>query len=168
MQGGPTVNPIERRWTQKQTADAVEVKQADSAEETSQTFICEGARFEGTLSLGRQNLRIDCEFKGEIVTDGKVIIGQGGAIESDIRAREVVIYGAVVGNVYASRLLELRAGGKLHGDIETPCLQVERHGFFNGVTKMARPEASLPDSETSETNEKPAPRGKAASLAPSA
>ena len=160
------MNPIERRWTQKKAADvAVEVNQAEASDETSQTFICEGARFEGTLRLGRQNLRIDCEFKGEIVTDGRVIVGQGGAVESNIRAREVVIYGAVVGDVFATRLLELRAGGKLHGDIETPCLQVDRHGFFNGITKMARPEATL---GASESGEKQAPADNAASFAPGA
>ena len=137
------MNPIEKRWTQMRAAESAPETPKPEASEESQTFICEGARFEGTLRLGRQNLRIDCEFRGEIVTDGKVVIGQGGAIESDIRAREIVVYGAVVGNVYASRSFELRAGGKLHGDIETPCLHVEPHGFFNGVTRMARPEASL-------------------------
>jgi cytoskeletal protein CcmA (bactofilin family) len=162
------VNPIEKRWTQitttaaataTATATATEVEES-AEEQLSQTFICEGARFEGTLRLGRQSLRIDCEFKGEIVTDGKVVIGQGGAIESDIRAREVVIYGAVVGNVSATRLLELRAGCRLHGDIETPCLQIDRQGFFVGNTKMARPaptletqEAALPSSKTESKSE---------------
>ena len=158
------MNPIEKRWTQMRAADgAPEQTQPveGASNEESQTFICEGAHFEGTLSLGRQNLRIDCEFRGEIVTDGKVVIGQGGAIESDIRAREVVIYGAVVGDVYASRVLELRAGGKLHGDIETPCLQVERHGFFNGVTRMARPEATTAPQDAP-SKAKPAAKAKTA------
>lgn len=156
------MNPIEKRWTQMRAADSQPETPETAPREESQTFICEGARFEGTLRLGRQNLRIDCEFRGEIVTDGKVVIGQGGAIESDIRAREIVIYGAVVGNVYASRSLELRAGGKLHGDIETPCLNVEPHGFFNGVTRMARPEATL---ESSPEAPKDAAKAKAAPAA---
>jgi cytoskeletal protein CcmA (bactofilin family) len=149
------MNPIERRWTQKWTADPASETAPEAESTTSQTFICEGARFEGTLRLGRQDLRIDCEFRGEIVTDGKVIVGQGGAVESDIRAREVVIFGAVMGDVYASRVLELKPGGKLHGDIETPCLQIDRHGFFNGVTRMARPETTLAGQDAKSEPAKP-------------
>jgi cytoskeletal protein CcmA (bactofilin family) len=41
--------------------------------------------------------------------------------------------------VTARRMLILRANGRLHGDIETACLEVERHAFFQGGTKMIQP-----------------------------
>ena len=55
-------------------------------------------------------------------------------------AREVVIAGAIVGDVKAGRQVIIRAGGRLHGNIETPCLEVEKGAFFNGRTSMTRPE----------------------------
>ena len=106
------------------------------------TFVDCGAEFQGTLRL-REDFRIDGEFRGAIVSDASVIVGEAAAIEAHVRAREVVIGGAVVGNVVASRQLILRAGARLHGDVETPCLQVEKGAVLNGSTTMVRPEVAL-------------------------
>jgi cytoskeletal protein CcmA (bactofilin family) len=108
---------------------------------TSSTFIDTGAEFEGTLRL-TGTFRIDADFRGEIVSDGTVIIGEGAGVEATLRAREVVIAGAVVGDVQASRLLSIRGTGKLHGRVETPCLEVERGALFTGSTAMAHPETA--------------------------
>ena len=103
------------------------------------TFIDQGADFDGALRL-RESLRIDSEFRGSIVSEGTVTVGEAAGVEADIRAREVVICGAVVGNVVATRQLTIRPGGRLHGDVETPCLEIGKHAFFNGRTTMTRPE----------------------------
>jgi cytoskeletal protein CcmA (bactofilin family) len=106
------------------------------------TFIDCGAELEGTLRL-RDDFRIDGEFRGAIESEATVIVGEAAALEAHVRAREVIIGGAVVGNVVASRQLILRAGARLHGDVETPCLQIEKGAFFNGRTTMVHPEAAL-------------------------
>jgi cytoskeletal protein CcmA (bactofilin family) len=116
-----------------------------AAEPISGTFIESGALFEGTLTL-KGDFRIDSEFRGELTTDGVIVIGPSGSVEGDIKARQVEIQGSVVGNVKARRLFILRANGRLHGDIESACIEIERHGFFQGGTRMTRPQASsLPD-----------------------
>ena len=106
------------------------------------TFIDRGAKFEGTLRL-RESFCIENEFRGEIVSEGKVTVAESAGIQANVRAREVVIAGAMVGDVKAARQVVIRAGGRLHGDIETPCLEVEKGAFFNGRTSMARPELAL-------------------------
>jgi cytoskeletal protein CcmA (bactofilin family) len=106
------------------------------------TFVDCGAEFQGTLRL-REDFRIDGEFRGAIVSEASVIVGEAAAIEAHVSAREVVIGGAVVGNVVARRQLILRAGARLHGDVETPCLQVEKGAVLNGRTTMVRPEVAL-------------------------
>lgn len=107
-----------------------------------QTFIDRGAKFEGILRL-RESFRIDNEFRGEIVSEGRVTVAESAGIQANVRAREVVIAGAMVGDVKAGRQVIIRAGGRLHGDVETPCLEVEKGAFFNGRTSMARPEVAL-------------------------
>jgi cytoskeletal protein CcmA (bactofilin family) len=104
------------------------------------TFVFQGAEFEGTLRL-RESFRIDSEFRGRIFSEGSVTVGEAAGVEATIRAREVIIQGAVVGNVSASRQLIIHAGGRLHGDVETPCLEIERGAVFNGKMTMFRPEA---------------------------
>jgi cytoskeletal protein CcmA (bactofilin family) len=108
----------------------------------SSTFIDEGAEFEGTLRL-TGTFRIDAEFRGQIESDGTVIVGEGAGIQAHLKAREVIVAGAVVGDVEASRLLVLRSGARLHGQVDTPCLEVERGAVFNGSTRMTRPEQEV-------------------------
>ncbi len=104
------------------------------------TFIGSGAIFDGTLTL-KGDFLIDTEFRGELETDGTITVGLEGTVVGSIRAREVVIRGAVVGNVTAPRQLIVESTGKLHGDIETACLEIQKHAFFKGNTTMTRPQA---------------------------
>jgi cytoskeletal protein CcmA (bactofilin family) len=90
-----------------------------------------------------QSLQIEGEFRGEIECAHSVLVAESGAVEAPIRARTVEIRGAVVGDVVASREVVIFASGRLHGDVETPSLVVERGATFNGRTRMYRPERSL-------------------------
>ncbi len=121
---------------------------------TTGTFIGTGAQFKGTLRL-TGNFCIDSDFQGSLTTDGCLTVGPSGSVEGDIHAREVIVEGAVVGNIAARRQLIVRASGRLHGDIETACLEIERHAFFNGRTTMTRPQA---DSRVSRQEEPVAER----------
>ncbi len=105
------------------------------------TFIGSGALFEGTLTL-RGDFRIDSEFRGELTTDGNIIVGPTGSVVGDIHAREVEILGAVVGDVSARRQLILHSGSRLHGGIETACLEIRKHAFFSGNTRMLEPQTT--------------------------
>jgi cytoskeletal protein CcmA (bactofilin family) len=122
------------------------------------TFIASGAEFEGTLKL-KGDFRIDTEFRGELATDGTITVGPQGTVVGSIDAREVIIGGAVVGKVVASRQLIRESTGKLHGDIETACLEIQKHAFFKGQTAMTQPLASLRQQslDTLEPTQVPAP-----------
>jgi cytoskeletal protein CcmA (bactofilin family) len=118
-----------------------------ASQQASATFIDSGAVFEGTLELSG-DFHIDSEFRGEIETDGEIVVGPSGSVEGNIRARQVVIQGAVVGTVAARRLFVLRSGGRLHGDVETACLEIEKHAFFQGTTRMTRPQSTSRSADT--------------------
>ena len=148
-------------WVRKQVRDG---DAAPAAGRGRATFIDCGAELEGTLRL-REDFRIDGEFRGAIVSEASVIVGEAAAIEAHVSAREVVIGGAVVGNVVASRQLILRAGARLHGDVETACLQVEKGAVFNGRTTMVRPEvAARAASRPAGPDEQPAYRSRSGAL----
>jgi len=104
--------------------------------DTSQvnTLIGEGCEFEGNLSLSTAT-RIDGRIKGNIKCEGTLVIGETGSVEGNIRCNEVIIFGAVNGNVEANRI-ELRGGSKLTGDIKTNVLVVEEGAFYTGHCSM--------------------------------
>ncbi len=137
------------RWGRVQMADGLVEADPDGEADgrhtqtavPRRTFIASGAVFDGTLKL-RGDFVIDTEFRGELATDGMITIGPNGSVVGDIRAREVVIQGAVVGNVTAPRQLIVESSGRLHGDIETACLEIQKRAFFCGTTTMVEPLAT--------------------------
>jgi cytoskeletal protein CcmA (bactofilin family) len=132
---------VRRQLGTRDIRPAAEPGQPEGQARGHKTFVFEGAEFEGTLRL-RESFHIDSEFRGEIVSEGTVTVGKTAGIEAKIRAREVIINGAVVGAVSASRLLIIRSSGRLHGDVDTPCLEIERGAVFNGRMTMVRPEVA--------------------------
>ena len=97
-----------------------------------------GWEIEGELRLDGPLLVLG-DFRGSIHCGDVVTVADGGSVQGPIRARRVVIYGGVVGDVDATRDIVLHASAKLHGDVETPSLVVERGAFFRGRSQMASP-----------------------------
>lgn len=129
---------IRQQWKSLGMTESSRREAPSAPPESRRTFVASGARFEGTLTL-RGDFAIDTEFQGEIETDGTITVGPEGSVVGNLCAREVVIRGAVVGNVTAIRQLIVEADAKLHGDIETACLEIQKHAFFRGTTRMTQP-----------------------------
>ncbi len=95
------------------------------------SVIGEGAEFIGEFRFPGL-IRIDGRFRGLIDTQGKVLIGKSGVVDTDIKARIVVAGGEVQGNIYASERVTLLSTCRLTGDIVTPRLIVEEGVVFHG------------------------------------
>jgi len=156
-------------WVQRrlETRDDGPETERRHREDSPKTFVFQGAEFEGRLRL-RESFRIDSEFRGEIESDGTVTVGELGGVEAQIRARIVIIRGAVVGDVSASRQLVIHAGGRLHGDVMTPCLEIEKGAVFNGRMTMVRPEVAARSAARAETASEASPTAAKAAIAPPA
>ena len=107
----------------------------------SPTRIENGCEIEGHLTLSGP-LLVDGEFRGQITCRDDVTVTESGTVEAPITARNLIIRGAVVGDVEATREVVVAATGRLHGAVVTPSFVVERGGFFQGTTRMYRPEVT--------------------------
>ncbi len=106
------------------------------------SIIGEGSEFRGEFRINGL-LRIDGNFRGTIETGGKVLIGQTGRAETDIKARLVVIGGTVKGNIFATERVIFLSTGKITGNIVTPSLVMEDGVVFDGTCTINRFSASL-------------------------
>jgi cytoskeletal protein CcmA (bactofilin family) len=95
-----------------------------------------GTNFEGKLHFeGR--VRIDGTFKGEIQSDDTLIIGDGAEVHAEIDVATVIVRGGTVhGNVRAKTSIEVHAPGKLHGNIHSPSVFIDRGVEFQGSCRM--------------------------------
>lgn len=117
-------------------------------EEQPETTLGEGVVFKGELSF--QNfLRIDGHFEGDLLSDGKLVIGSSGFVKaSELQLKEAIIEGRLEGNIFVKERLELRGQAQVHGDVRAKFLSVDE-----GVTLVGRVEVQ--PEETSKNSEEP-------------
>ena len=94
------------------------------------TFLT-GMRVEGPISA-REDIHVDTDVNGPITSDSKVTVGPKATIHGEIKAREIVIMGRVIGNVDATEKVALCDGADLRGDITTFRISMEETAYFVG------------------------------------
>lgn len=99
------------------------------------TLIGEEAFFHGALAV-KGSLRVEGAFEGDISDAVDVEIGAHGRVQGNIAAETVVVAGEVVGNVVASRSVELLSSSRLTGDIRTQKLRIDEGASFDGSCAM--------------------------------
>ena len=99
-----------------------------------------GVEVEGRMKINCGMIRLNSHFKGEIVSEGLVVVAEQGDIEAEIHAKQVNIHGKVKGAVHAAERLEIKEHGIVLGDIYTPCLVVDPGGYLEGQCHMPNPE----------------------------
>ncbi len=88
------------------------------------------------------NVRLDGTFEGTLEIEGNVLVGETGKITADIHAKNVVIAGAVRGNVSGNKVQLLRTS-RVWGDISAASITTEEGAFIDGKITMVRHDASI-------------------------
>lgn len=99
------------------------------------TVLGKGSAFDGKLTF-EGAVRIDGDFSGEIQTDGTLIVGEPAQVTAEIRAANVIIEGSVRGDVVASTSLEIHQTARVHGNLSTPSLEIQKGALFEGNCRM--------------------------------
>jgi cytoskeletal protein CcmA (bactofilin family) len=101
-------------------------------------LIGETMRIQGEI-YSKGELRLDGEMVGKLESLNRLTVGVKGKAEASLKAAEVVIAGAVTGNVEATQRIVLRKGANLVGDVKTAGIVIEDGAFFRGGIDIAHP-----------------------------
>jgi len=95
-----------------------------------------GTELDGKLVFeGR--VRVDGKVRGEIFGDGVLILGPTAEIDANIDVGALIVRGGTVrGEIRAKRSVELYAPAKVHGDIATQQLYLEKGVTFEGKSTV--------------------------------
>ena len=94
-----------------------------------------GVIWHGSLD-GSGGVRIEGAFEGQIALRGMLVIGETGRVTCEnIRANSVIVAGAVRGNITTQKL-EIRASGRVWGDVVTTAFVTEEGAFLRGKIRM--------------------------------
>ena len=94
-----------------------------------------GSSFEGKLTF-EGTVRIDGRFKGQILANDTLIIGDEGIVEGEITVGELICSGVIRGTIRTARSAEFLAPAKIEAELFTAQLRVERGVIFDGQIHM--------------------------------
>jgi cytoskeletal protein CcmA (bactofilin family) len=107
---------------------------------TARNLACLGESIEvkGKIS-GEEDLQVDGKVEGPVSLQGqRLTVGRTGHLNSEVIAREVVVYGKVHGNLRASDRVEIKKDGSVTGDVITARISIEDGAFFKGRIEIER------------------------------
>ena len=99
-------------------------------------ILAKNSKWNGTLKA-EGGVRIDGEYEGVLDTSGTLVVGKDGLVKAEVRVKDAIIGGKVVGNVTAANKIELQSGASLTGDVKCRGLIIDNDVFFEGNSKMA-------------------------------
>lgn len=125
------------------------------------SVLADGVSLKGRLS-GAGGVRIEGAYDGEIELDGLLVISPTGRVTcQQLRAKTVIIAGALRGDILAEKV-EIRATGRVWGDVVAEAISTEEGAFLRGQIQMEEQidwgESALapkPEAEASEAESEP-------------
>ncbi|HEX6792068.1 MAG TPA: polymer-forming cytoskeletal protein [Candidatus Krumholzibacteria bacterium] len=102
---------------------------------TLNSMLGQGCKIKGDIEL-QGTIRIDGQFEGSISCPDTLIIGKSGIVKAEVKVKNAVIGGKLVGNIAAANKIELQSGSHVEGDIQTARLVIDEGVFFEGNCKM--------------------------------
>ena len=98
-------------------------------------FLGAGTNYHGKLHF-QGAVRIDGNFKGEVVSEGTLVIGQEAVVDGQVKVGQLVLSGKIKGEVEAKTKVVLHKTANLQGNIRTPVLVVEEGAVLEGELIM--------------------------------
>ncbi|MCL2420772.1 MAG: polymer-forming cytoskeletal protein [Defluviitaleaceae bacterium] len=100
--------------------------------ELPNTIIGNGTTLEAALLTGKESIRIDGTFYGNVDLEGNLILGDTGVIEGNVHAKYIIAAGQIKGNVECDTVLHVASTALINGDIRARSIIVDDGGQLNG------------------------------------
>jgi cytoskeletal protein CcmA (bactofilin family) len=91
----------------------------------------------------REELTVDGEVEGLLESQSLLTVGPNGKVRANIKAREVVIFGSVRGDVEVTEKIAIREQGSLIGNIKSAGISIDDGAYFKGSIDIVRPEPKV-------------------------
>jgi cytoskeletal protein CcmA (bactofilin family) len=91
----------------------------------------------------REELLVDGEVEGSLESQSLLTIGPNGKVKANVKAREVVVFGSLRGNVEVAEKIAIRDQGSLVGDIKAAGISIDDGAYFKGSIDIVRPEPKV-------------------------
>ena len=105
------------------------------AKDEINAFLGAGTSYQGKL-LFQGSVRIDGEFRGEVESEGTLVVGREAKLLGQIKVGQLIVSGHINGEIIATDKVTLHSKANLVGSVRTPSLVVEDGAVLEGEVKM--------------------------------
>ena len=112
-------------------------------------IIRKGTEIKGDVSCAG-DIRIDGSLKGNLISEGKVVVGPEGVIEGEITCKNADISGTIKAKLMVKELLQLKSTANILSDINTNKLSIEPGATFTGSCNMGTVVSGIKNEEKQE------------------
>lgn len=97
--------------------------------------VAAGTTIEGKFA-STENVRLDGKVKGEVKCSLRLVMGETGKVEGNVRTKDGIIMGTVEGELIAEGSLHLKATALIRGTITAKTLIVDEGAKYVGECKI--------------------------------
>ena len=90
---------------------------------------------EGELSSD-EAIVVQGTIRGKIATSESMYVENSASVEADVEAETVEVSGVLTGNIEANARVEIKADGKMVGDVRSPRILIADGALFKGSIEM--------------------------------
>jgi len=108
---------------------------SDRPSSSDKDVVSSDVEIRGSIEF-RKQLFIDGKVEGEIISDGILTIGENADVRGEIKAKLIVIFGKVCGNIAAAERCELKSKCILQGDLRAARLVLEDGATLIGKSQV--------------------------------
>ena len=102
---------------------------------TASTVIGKGIHVKGEIT-GSAPIEVWGSIEGKAGTEGLFWVREGGEVDGEIAATNIVVEGKVEGTISAKDKAELRSNCKVQGDLSAKTVAIAEGSFFEGRVQM--------------------------------
>ena len=99
------------------------------------TLIGKGIKITGQIT-GKASIEIHGVLEGTAGTEGTFRVREGGKVQGEVAAREVLVDGELEGQISAEEKIALHATSKVSGDIKSKTVSIAEGALFEGTIEM--------------------------------
>ncbi len=137
----PPLNPAPSVQREPPPTSSFTARRPDEMTARSAALIGKSLVLVGKVS-GKEDLIVDGRIEGDIeLPENCLTVGAAGHVQGSIRAREIVVFGSVHGNLEAVEKVQIRRNARVIGDMRTARPVIEEEAYFKGNVETIRAEA---------------------------
>jgi cytoskeletal protein CcmA (bactofilin family) len=88
--------------------------------------------------VAEEDLEIQGTIEGSVrLAKHRVVVGSDGIVKATVEADSVLVIGKITGNVVATELVEVNAGGVIEGDVKAPRVIMKDGAIVIGALDMS-------------------------------